>query len=73
MLPSHCVVLSEQSCDSLTGQEQRASVERPVAVGHLQDTVGLGNDGWGKKRQTFHLVYFVYHLVKSHYETNQRG
>ena len=28
------------------GQGQRASVERLVAAGHLQHTVGLGNEGW---------------------------
>jgi hypothetical protein len=44
MLQSHYVVLSEQSCDSSTGQVQTASVERLVAAGHLQDTVGLGNE-----------------------------
>ena len=36
------VVLSERSFDLSTGQEERASVEHPVAVGHLQDTVSLG-------------------------------
>ena len=41
MLHFHCVVLSEQSCDSLTGRGERASVERRIAAGHLQDTIGL--------------------------------
>ena len=45
MLRSHCVVPSEQSRDSLTGQGQRASVERLVAAGHLKHTIGLGNEG----------------------------
>ncbi len=38
-----CVVLSEQSFDSLMGQAERASVELPIAVVHLEDIVGLGN------------------------------
>ena len=44
MLLSHGVALSERSCDSLTGQGERASSERPIAAGHLQDTVGLGSE-----------------------------
>ena len=39
----HCVALSEQSCDSSTGQGERASVELPNETGHLQDTVGTSN------------------------------
>ena len=35
---------SKQSCDLSTGQGERASVELPIAAGHLQDTVGLGNE-----------------------------
>jgi hypothetical protein len=38
------VVLSERSSDSSMGQGERASVEPPIAVVHLQDTVGLGNE-----------------------------
>ena len=37
------VVLSERSFDSSTGQGERANVEPPIAVVHLQDIVGLGN------------------------------
>jgi hypothetical protein len=37
------VVLSEQSFDLSTGQGERASVEPPIAVVHLQDIVGLTN------------------------------
>jgi hypothetical protein len=44
MLRSQAVVLSEQSCDSSTGQGERASVERPVGAGHLQDAVCLSNE-----------------------------
>jgi len=40
----HFVVLSEQCFDSSTGQRERASVERPIAVVDLKDIVGLGND-----------------------------
>ena len=40
-------MLSERSCDSSTGQGERAIVERPVAVGHLRYTVGLGNEMLG--------------------------
>ena len=40
----HHVVPSERSCDSLTGQEERASVERPFAVGHLRYTVSPRNE-----------------------------
>jgi hypothetical protein len=42
MLRFHDVVPSKRSCGSSTDQEERASVEHPVAVGHLQDTVSLG-------------------------------
>jgi hypothetical protein len=48
---SHCIVLSEQICDSSTGQGERAIVERPVATDHLQDTVGLSNE-WREKTTT---------------------
>ena len=44
MLPSLHVVLSEQSYDSSTGREERASVERPVAAGHLRHAVGPSNE-----------------------------
>ena len=55
MLQFHYVVLSERSCDSSTGQGERASVERPVAAGHLQDTVGLSNERWEKNNKRFIL------------------
>ena len=38
------VVLSKQICDLSTDQGETASVERHFAAGHLQDTVGLGNE-----------------------------
>jgi hypothetical protein len=41
---SRYVVLSERSCDSSTGQGERASVELPVGAGHLQDAIGLSNE-----------------------------
>ena len=37
------VVLSERSFDSSTGQGERASVEPPIAVVHLQHIVGPSN------------------------------
>ena len=43
MLTFHCVVLSERSCDSSTGQGKRASIELPSAADHLQDNVGPRN------------------------------
>jgi hypothetical protein len=43
-----CVVLSEQSYDSSTGQGERASVERPFVAGHLQDTSVSATKGGGK-------------------------
>ena len=49
MLQSHYVELSERSRDLSTGQEEKAIVERPVAAGHLGDTVGLNNERWGGK------------------------
>jgi hypothetical protein len=42
------VVLSKRSSDSLTDQGETASVERPFAAGHLQNTVGLGNKRGGE-------------------------
>jgi hypothetical protein len=36
-------VLSERNFDLSTGQGERASVEHPIAVVHLQDIVGLSN------------------------------
>ena len=55
MLQFRCVVLSEQSCDSSTGQGERASVERPVAAGHLQNTVSLSNERLEKYNKRFIL------------------
>jgi len=37
-------MLSERSFDLSTGQGERASVEPPIAVVHLQDIVGLGDE-----------------------------
>ncbi len=44
MLQFLYVVLFEQSFDLSTDQEERASVEPPIAVDHLQDIVGPGNE-----------------------------
>ena len=43
MLQFHCDVLSEPSCDSSTGQGERASVERRIGVDRLEDAVSLRN------------------------------
>ena len=55
MLQFHYAVLSKHGCDSSTDQAGRASVGRPIATGHLQDTVGLGNEWWGKNNKRFPL------------------
>jgi hypothetical protein len=47
ILQFHCVVRSKQSCDLSTGQGERASVELPIATGHLQHTVCLRNEMLG--------------------------
>jgi hypothetical protein len=52
------VVHSKRSCGSSTDQAETASVERPFPAGHLQNTVGLGNERCGEQ-QTFHLVCFI--------------
>ena len=44
MLQFQIVVLQKRSCDSSTGQGGRASVERPIGAGHLQDTLNVGNE-----------------------------
>ena len=62
MLHFYGVVISEQSCGSLTGQGEKASVERHIAAGHLQDTVVSGSQQrkeGERQEQTFHLVHFV--------------
>ena len=64
---SLCVEPSERSCDSLTGQGERASVERCIAAGHLKYTVNPATKA-GRKGQTFHLIHFVQHLVESDYK-----
>ena len=68
MLPFLHDVCSKQSRGSSTGPEVRATVGRLVATEHLKCAVGSGNEIWSKetkKQRTFHLVHFVYQLVKS--------
>ena len=43
MLQFQGVELFVQSCDSSMDQGERARVERCIAVGHLQNTIGLKN------------------------------
>ena len=59
MLQIREVAFSEQSCDSLTGQEERASIEHPAAAGHLQKYSQSQQRMARDIRQTFHLVYIV--------------
>ena len=58
MLQSLCVELSERIYDLSMGQGGRASAERRIAAGHLQNDVSLSNKWWGKQ-QTFHFVDFA--------------
>ncbi len=51
------VVISKQSYDSSTDQGETASVERPSAVGHLQNTFGLGNENGGRNNERFISLY----------------
>jgi hypothetical protein len=39
-----CDALSKRGHDLLMGQEGKATVGHPFATGHLQGTVGLGNE-----------------------------
>ena len=60
MLPSLYVEPSEQSCDLSTGRAERATVERRIAAGHLQDT-GLSDERRVKTKTnvssySFHLA-----------------
>jgi hypothetical protein len=57
MLQFLYVVLSERSFDSLTGQGERASVEPPIAVVHLQDIVELGNKMQRGKTNVFPYLF----------------
>ena len=56
------VVFSKQSSDLSMDQGETASVEPPLAAGHLQNIISLNikKEGRGEeKQQTFHLVNFV--------------
>ena len=48
MLQSLCVELSERIYDLSMGQEGRASAERRIAAGHLQNAVTLSSEWRGK-------------------------
>ena len=59
MLRFPYVVLSELSFDSSMGQAERASVEPPIEVVHLQDIVGLGNEmSRGNNERFFLFISF---------------
>jgi hypothetical protein len=68
MLQFLYVVLFERSFDSSTGWGERASGKRPFAAGHLQDTVGRGDEKQGEEQQTLGLVYFIYCLMNCDYD-----
>jgi hypothetical protein len=55
MLQFPYVVLSERSFDSSTGQGEKASVELPIAVVHLQDNVDLDNRTYWENDKRFVL------------------
>ena len=60
-LQIHYVVLPKQRCGSSTGQGERASLEHPVVVGHLQDNVSLGKEIDGEK--TTHVSSYSIRLI----------
>ena len=68
MLRFRRVVLSERSCNLLTGLGETANVERPVAAGHLQKYLQSQRRKAAKIRQTLYLVHIVQHFMKSNYE-----
>ncbi len=61
MMRFHYVVPSKRSCGSSTGQGGRANAEPPFAAGHLQDTIGHGDEVWRKVTNVssclFHLTF----------------
>ena len=59
MLRFHYVVPPKRSCDSSTGQGERANFERPFVDGHLQDRVGLGHERWGEINKRFILFISI--------------
>jgi hypothetical protein len=52
------VVPSKRSSDLSTDQGETTSVERRFAAGHLQNTVGLGNEG-EKRDKNKRFVLFI--------------
>jgi hypothetical protein len=56
ILRFHYVVLSEQRCGSPMDQGERASVEFPVAAGHLQDTISPPNLNGENNNERFILL-----------------
>ncbi len=56
----HYAVPLKQSFDSSMGQVERASVEPPVVVVHLEDIVGLGNKMW---REITNVSSCLFHLT----------
>ena len=55
----HHIVLPKRSCGSSMGQAETASLRRLFVAGHLQATVGLGNEIWGKTNKRFILFISI--------------
>ena len=57
MLQFLYVVLSKRSLDSSTDQGETASVEHLFLAGHLRNTVGLGNERWGERKDKRFILF----------------
>jgi hypothetical protein len=57
------VVLSKRSSDSSMDQGETASIERPFAAGHLQNTVSLCNERRERERETTNVSSRSFRLV----------
>jgi hypothetical protein len=54
------VVLSKRSFDSSMDQGETANVEYLFPASHLQNTVGLGSERWG--RETTNVLFCLFRL-----------
>jgi hypothetical protein len=57
MLRFPYAVLSKQNFDLSTDREETTSVEHPFVAGHLQNTVGLGNESWGDRKNKRFILF----------------
>jgi hypothetical protein len=55
-------VYNRRCCDSSTDQGERAIAERPVTIGYLQDTVGLGVSAIKCRGKTTNVLSCSYRL-----------